>query len=345
LDQFNLYFKDSNLKNNPPKFGLRAFDQQAHIHDSDQPEMLPLLREMRQIMDEKPGRYLVGEPFVPVSPLDFLYSGTTSIAAPYCRDDLLHAVFCFDFLHSFWNSQQMRKSILDWENTLQGKGWPTFVLGNHDNPRIATRYTRDENDARLKVAALMLFTLRGTPFLYNGDEIGMRDIHLKRNEIKDPVGKLYWPLYKGRDGCRAPLQWSAGSNAGFSSGRTTWLPVHPDYPTRNVEQQNQDPRSLLNFYKQLIRLRKQYPVLVQGDFNSLENLPSSILAYQRITQQQCALVMINFSHWQIRVDLEHMEKSKWELLISSHHTMLNTLHNQSILLEGDEALILLQKKS
>jgi alpha-glucosidase len=345
LDQFNLHFKDPKFSNNPPKFGLRAFDRQIHIHDSDQPEMLPLLREMRQITDEKPGRYLVGEPFVPVSPLDFLYSGTTSIAAPYCRDDLLHATFCFDFLHSFWNPRQMRKAILDWENALQGKGWPTLVLGNHDNPRIATRYTQDENDARSKVAALMLFTLHGTPFIYNGDEIGMRDIHLKRSEIKDPVGKLYWPLYKGRDGCRAPFQWSAGKNAGFSNGNTTWLPIHPDFQARNVEQQNQDPQSLLNFYKQLIQLRKQYPVLVKGDFFPLENIPSSILAYQRRTQQKCALILINFSHQQKQVNLEKMGTGKWKLLISTHRTMLNNQLNRSIILSGDEALILLQKNS
>jgi alpha-glucosidase len=345
LDQFNLHFKDPEFRNNPPKFGLRAFDRQTHIHDSDQPEMLPLLREMRQITDEKPGRYLVGEPFVPVSPLDFLYSGTTSIAAPYCREDLLHATFCFDFLHSFWNPRQMRKSILDWENALQGRGWPTFVLSNHDNPRIATRYTRDEDDARSKVAALMLLTLRGTPFIYNGDEIGMRDIHLKRSEIKDPVGKLYWPLFKGRDGCRAPFQWSAGKNAGFSSGNTTWLPTHPDFPTRNVDQQNQDPQSLLNFYKQLIQLRKQHPVLVKGDFFPLENLPSSILAYQRTSQQNCALILINFSHHQIQLILDELATSQWELLISTHRNTLNNQLNRSIILSGDEALILLQKRS
>jgi alpha-glucosidase len=345
LDQFNLFFKDSTFKNNPPKFGLRAFDQQSHTHDADQPEMVPLLREMHQIMDEKPSRYLVGEPFVPVSPLDFLYSGTTSITAPYCREDLLHATFCFDFLHSFWNTRPFRKAILEWENALQGKGWPTFVLGNHDNPHIATRYTRDENDARLKVAALMLLTLRGTPFIYNGDEIGMRDIHLKRGEIKDPVGKLYWPLFKGRDGCRAPLQWSAEPNAGFSSGNSTWLPVHPDFPTRNVDQQNQDPKSVLNFYKQLIRLRKQNQVFVQGDFIALENLPSSILAYKRTTQQQYALVLINFSHWQIQFNLKELETGEWEMLLSTHRTTLNNLHNRSIILDGDEAMILLQKKS
>jgi len=345
LDLVNLYFKDRKFRNNPPKFGLRAFDQQKHIYDTDQPEMLPLLREMRQIMDEKPGRYLVGEPFIPISPLDFLYSGTAAIASPYCRDDLLHAIFCFDFLHSLWNAERFRKSILDWEDSMKGKGWPTYVLANHDNPRIATRYTSDENDARLKAAALILLSLRGTPFIYNGDEIGMRDIHIKRSQIKDPVGKLYWPIFKGRDGCRAPLQWSAKENAGFSSGGTPWLPVHPDYPTRNVKQQSQDPKSLLNFYKKLIQLRKQFPVLIRGDFVPVENLLSSILAYCRTTKEQTALALINFSHQQIQFNLEELATSQWELLISTHRTALDNLHSQSITLDGDEALILLQKKS
>jgi alpha-glucosidase len=345
LDLVNLYFKDRKFRNNPPKFGFRAFDQQKHIYDTDQPEMLPLLREMRQIVDEKPERYLVGEPFIAISPLDFLYSGTAAIAAPYCRDDLLHAIFCFDFLHSFWDAKRFRKSILDWENSLTGKGWPTYVLANHDNPRIATRYTRDENDARLKAAALMLLSLRGTPFIYNGDEIGMRNIHIKRSQIKDPVGKLYWPIFKGRDGCRAPLQWSADSNAGFSKGATPWLPVHPNNPTRNVEQQNKDPHSLLNFYRQLIHLRKKFPVLIQGDFVPLENLPSSILAYRRAIKQQTALVLINFSHRQIQLDLEDLVTNQWELLISTHRTAMDNQQSQSIILSGDEALIFVQKNS
>ena len=345
LDLVNLYFKDRKFRNNPPKFGLRAFDQQKHIYDTDQPEMLPLLREMRQIMDEKPGRYLVGEPFIPISPLDFLYSGTAAIASPYCRDDLLHAIFCFDFLHSFWNAERFRKSILDWEDSLKGKGWPTYVLANHDNPRIATRYTSDENDSRLKVAALMLLSLHGTPFIYNGDEIGMRDIHVNHSQIKDPVGKLYWPIFKGRDGCRAPLQWSADLFAGFSSGGTPWLPVHPDYPTRNVEQQSQDPQSLLNFYKKLIHLREQFPVLIRGDFIPLDNLPSSVLAYRRTTKEQTALVLINFSHHRIQLELAELATNHWVLLISTHRTKMENLQNQSIILDGDEALILFQKKS
>jgi len=343
MDLVNLFFKDNQLRNNPPKFGLRAFDRQKHIFDTDQLEILPLLRELRQIMDEKPGRYLVGEPFIAITPLDFLYSGTAAIAAPYCRDDLLHAIFCFDFLHSFWDAKRFRKSILDWENSLKGKGWPTHVLANYDNPRIATRYTRDENDARLKAAALMLLSLRGTPFIYYGDKIGMRDIHLKRSQIKDPVGKLYWPIFKGRDGCRAPMQWSPDSNAGFSSGATPWLPVHPDYPTRNVTRQNQTTHSLLNFYKNLIHLRKQFPVLVRGEFAMLGNLPASILAYQRTSSQQTALVLINFSHQRNQFHLEEFAISQRELLISTHRTKLENLQNQSFTLEGDEALILLQK--
>ena len=344
LDLVNLYFKDSQFRKNPPKFGLRAFDQQKHIYDTDQPEMLPLLREMRQIMDEKPGRYLVGEPFIAISPLDFLYSGTAAIASSYCRNDLLHTIFCFDFLHSFWNAKRFRKSILDWENSLKGKGWPTYVLANHDNPRIATRYTSNENDARLKAAALMLLSLRGTPFIYSGDEIGMRDINLKRSQIQDPVGKIYWPIYKGRDGCRAPLQWSAEENAGFSSGCTTWLPVHSDYPTRNVDQQSQDPQSLLNFYKKLIDLRKQFPVLINGDFAMLENIPASILAYRRTSNQHTALVMINFSHRRIEFNLADLATNHWVLLISTHPTKPDNLNTSSIILDGDEALIFLQEK-
>ncbi|NTW43210.1 MAG: alpha-glucosidase, partial [Anaerolineaceae bacterium] len=105
----------------------------------------------------------------------------------------------------------------NWENLLQDHKWPNYVLNNHDVPRSATRYEKNEKDARLKVLAAMMLTLRGTPFLYYGEEIGMRDIPVRtKSDVKDPVGKHYWPFYKGRDGCRSPMQWDSSQNAGFS---------------------------------------------------------------------------------------------------------------------------------
>jgi len=118
----------------------------------------------------------------------------------------------------------------------------------------------------------LLLSLRGTPFMYYGEEIGMRDIHLRRGEILDPPGQKYWPFYKGRDGCRSPMQWDAGAQAGFSTARP-WLPVHPDYLQRNVAAQQADPGSLFHFTKKLLALRKAYPALRRGDYVPLETRP------------------------------------------------------------------------
>jgi alpha-glucosidase len=343
LDLVNLYFKDSLFRDNPPKFGLRPFDMQKHVNDCDQPEMLPLLREMRRITDEKPGRYLVGEPFIAISPLDFLYSGTARTAAPYGRGDRLHGIFCFDFLHSGWNANRLRQAILEWDGALQEDGWPTYVLSNHDNPRPASRFTRDEEDAILKTAAVLLLTQRGTPFIYYGDEIGMRDTPIKRSQVKDPVGKLYWPVFKGRDGCRAPMQWTGEAQAGFTQGSDPWLPVHSDHQQRNVEKQSAEADSLLQLYKRIIRLRKENAVLVDGKIAFLDGLPASMLGYVRNSPGKAAMILINFSSTKNKVPIQTSAGQNWELLLSTKPRRADIRMDETFHLHGHEAVILLQK--
>jgi alpha-glucosidase len=316
LDVVNVYFKDSLFRSNPRKFGLRPFDQQKHIHDTDQPEMMPLLHELRTILDEKPERYFVGEPFIAISPLDFFFTGNAEISARYCSQQMLHQLFCFDFLHCTWRAKKFKRAILDWDNALQGRGWPTYVLSNHDNPRPATRYCYAENDERLKLAAVMFLTLRGTPYIYYGDEIGMRDIQLSRSQIQDPVGKKYWPFYKGRDACRSPMQWTGLKNSGFSEGNP-WLPVHPNYQNRNVRAQLRDPDSLINLYKKLVKLRRQHPVLINGNLSFINDLPNNVLIYQRKDKSDTAMILLNFSNHAIQTHISFLSESKWIVLLST----------------------------
>jgi alpha-glucosidase len=165
-------------------------------------------------------------------------------------------------------------------------------MSNHDLPRAATRYCRGEDDAQAKIAMALLLTLRGTPFLYYGEEIGMRDISLARRDILDPPGKRYWPIYKGRDGCRAPMQWDDTKNAGFSDA-TPWLPVNPDYLSRNVASQTADPDSLFNSTRALIALRKSTPALTRGTCTLLPS-PRGTLMYLRSVPGQSVLVALNF---------------------------------------------------
>jgi alpha-glucosidase len=305
LDVFNMYFKDECLRNNPLKPGLRPFDQQQHIYDCDQPEMIPLLQELRDILDSYPERYAVGETFIDIREKARLYTG----------NDRLHAAFHFEFMWSRFDPAKLIKPILDWEELYTQHGiWPNYVLGNHDCQRMATRHIRDECDACTKVLMALLLTLRGTPFLYYGEEIGMRDILLKRCEILDPPGKKYWPFYKGRDGCRSPMQWDGSTHAGFSSAKP-WLPVHSNYRTRNVEVQQADPNSMLNFTRAIINLRREMPALHRGDFKLLTAQPKDTLVYLRQTQEQTILVALNFKDR--TVPLANLPVGKWCLLYST----------------------------
>ncbi len=303
LDVFNAYFKDKQFQDNPIKFGLRAFDRQQHIHDVDQPEMMPLLAELRELLDAYPDRYAVGETFL----------ATPAGAAAYVGEKALHAAFNFHFSSSGWSAFEFLNSILIWEGALGKAGWPNYVLNNHDTVRTTTRYKMDDTDEQAKLTALFMLTLRGTPFLYYGEEIGMRDIQLKRSEILDPAGRKYWPLYKGRDGCRSPMQWSAELYAGFSTAQP-WMKVHTNYSSRNVETQQDDQNTLFNFYRKVIRMRREIPALTRGDWTPMPRLHSRVLAYQRTYNSQTLTVLLNFSALPIPIQAD----IRGDVILSTH---------------------------
>lgn len=293
LDVFNIYFKDSELQDNPLKFGIRGFDRQQHVFDVSQPEMYPLLNEIRAITDGYKETYVVGETFL----------ANPQHTASYCGDGKLHAAFNFRFAENRWHPRRFLTAALDWYQALPPDAWPNNFLSNHDMKRAATRYSLDEDDHRAKVAAAMLLTIKGTPFMYYGEEIGMRDIPIrKKADVKDPIGKYYWPFHKGRDGCRAPMQWNAHTNAGFST-TAPWLPVHKNYLKRNVENQQTDQHSLLNFFKNLIQVRKAEPALQHGDFKPLDTDARQTLAFLRTDQEDTILVVLNFSSQEVSQEI------------------------------------------
>jgi alpha-glucosidase len=327
LDVFNVYFKDAMLRNNPKKLGLRPFDQQQHVYDADRPEMIALLNELRSMMDSYTERYAVGETFI----------ASPEKAAWYSGPGKLHAAFNFDFTFRRYDPSQFLEAIQKWDRFASGEIWPNYVLSNHDIVRSASRYAKGEDDARAKIVLAMLLTLRGTPFLYYGEELGMRDISLKRSEILDPPGKRYWPLYKGRDACRSPMQWDDSPHAGFSTVKP-WLPVHPNYAKRNVAAQLKQPDSILNFTHRLISLRKEYPALQHGAITALTPNPRKVLAYLRKTHEQTILVVLNFSGSKESLD-SVIQNSSWNLLLSSNPTIGNARSS----LEPHEARILFEE--
>lgn len=335
LDVFNLYYKHADLPDNPrrliprPPFG-RRFDWQEHLYDYDQPELMPLLVEIREILDSYPQRYLVGETF----------PDNAEAAALYSAPGYLHAAFNFEFTHCPWSARRFRRAIHRWESLLGAEQWPTYVLGNHDVSRPASRFGREGDDDRLKVAAALLLSLRGTPFIYYGDEIGMRDIPIRRREdVLDPVGRRFWPLFKGRDGCRSPMQWTATQNAGFSTAEP-WLPVHKNHVARNVASQRAEPASLLNFYRALLRLRREHGALRRGGLRLLAGMPRSVLAYRRETEEESLLILLNFSDRTQSFEHRDLDPGMWDLLFSSHPGEQVLGNEDRVQLAGNQVAIL-----
>jgi len=298
LDVFNVYFEHPELPNNPGWIArLSGLPFQKHVYDADQPALLPFLHDLRALLDRYPGRYLVGEPF-----------GGAQTAARYVGDDLLHAAFSFDFTDSRWsfpfNPRYFMQRMLRRESLFSSERWPTVTLSNHDLPRAASRYAHGEDDAPARLAMALLLTQRGTPFMYQGEEIGMRELRLSRKEIHDPPGRRYWPFYKGRDGCRAPFQWNASPSAGFTAGRP-WLRVHPDYPVRNLAVQRKNRASFFHFTHRLIALRQIHPALQRGDFVPLA-ATREVLAYQRSAPTEIVTILLNFARHQAPFQLSQL---------------------------------------
>jgi alpha-glucosidase len=319
LDVVNLYFKDQQLNDNPTHtFKIaRPYDRQHHVFDRDQPEMHPLLRQMRQWLDAYPDRMIVGE---------VMLADDATCELPvryYGNNDELHQAFNFEFLRCPFKATAFRDVIANWNRLLGDQNWPNYTLSNHDFVRHASRYTgvgkrfrsragKADDQLRLKLLATMLLTLRGTPYLYYGEEIAMPEQPVGRAHLRDPVGIRYWPLHSGRDGCRKPMMWDHSGQA-FSQAQH-WLPhqplaginvEHQQLPHQHTHQhqhqqkrkQDQEPLhsgSLLNWYKTLIWLRKKTPALHKGSLTLLDS-HSDVLAYQRETEHQCVIVLLNFS--------------------------------------------------
>lgn len=325
LDVFNEYYKHPHLLDNPkkPGFHIRPFDRFEHVNDTSQPEMFPLLQDVRKLLDSYDERYVVGETFL-ADPVR---------ARMYIAPDLLHAGFDYSYTNSHWGARSFGNAIQYWDALHGEEAWPNYFFNNHDTPRSSTRFAVGESDARLKLLACMHLTVRGTPYLYYGEEIGMRDIKLKRSQIQDPVGKRYWPIYKGRDGCRAPMQWDGSAYTGFSQ-ENPWLPVNPDFPVRNVSKQSQNQGSLLNFYKELIRVRQENPALYAGKLELLPLEQESVLIFRRFTEDQQAIVVLNFSNLEqiqsLPIDLT--DSKPYQMIFTGNEAITSYLEGNSVFL-------------
>jgi alpha-glucosidase len=301
LDTANFYFHDKQLRNNPPRgkptgedpavSSANPYAWQWHKFDKSQPENLDFLRRLRATLDQYPNTTMVGE----IGDDD----GLARVAEYTSGNDKLHMAYCFDLLGTAHSADHLHK-VLQRFTEIVGSGWPCWALSNHDVPRLATRWGgATPTPALLRLAVALQISLRGTPCIYQGDELGLPEVEMAFEDLQDPYGITMWPEFKGRDGCRTPMPWLADApHLGFALGSSAqikpWLPAAQSHRALAVDLQLQQADSLLNFYRNLLHWRKTQVTLVQGD---LQLLPAhaQVLAYTRNQGTQSILCIFNFS--------------------------------------------------
>jgi alpha-glucosidase len=295
LDAVDTMFEDPNLKDNPVVSGKSVYGDslQEHKYNTKLPEIHHALRQLRKVTDEYNG-VLIGETWTAdIKELNEYYGNGNELQLP------------MDFL--FTNVNKL--SPAEFRNQIaainSASGWPTFVISNHDIVRSYDRYGDGQhNDDIAKLMAALYLTLRGTPILYYGEEIGMKATAPTRKEdVKDPKGRTGWPKDKGRDGERTPMQWDESESAGFTKGKP-WLPVPQTAKTHNVAAEEKDPQSILSFYKQVLKLRHANKELLEGSYLPINQNDQSVLSYLRVYQDQAVLVSLNMSASPQKVNYE-----------------------------------------
>lgn len=331
VDVVHYIMKDPQLRDNPPArikppFYGRGYAAFEHIYDRNRPEVHTVLRDFRRLLDEYDQRVAIGEVYLEdVKDWARYYGGAL---------DELHLPFNFRLIFTPWNAPALRCSVDELEATLPLGAWPNYVLGNHDQPRLVSRIAA----AQVRVAAMLLLTLRGTPTLYYGDEIGMHDVEIPPGKAQDPYGKRV--PGKGRDPQRTPMQWSSEPNAGFSPPETQelWLPLAADYQTVNVERQLGDPMSILNLYRRLLSYRKATPALQWGSYQALDDVPEACYAFLRQAQSQHILVTLNFSDQEQRLALSDLADA--EIIVSTHLDREGVIALNDFMLRDSEGLVI-----
>lgn len=302
VDAIFAAIKDDRLRDNPPERrpgaipGLAGDGGQDPLWSMNRPEVHDVIRHLRRVAGEFPGRVLVGEAYLPVEELA-IYLGRGA-------DDEFHLAFDFELLLSPWRHLDLMLSIERGEALHPPGVWPTYAISNHDQPRHATRW----GEHRARAAAFLLLTVRGVAVLYAGEEIGMVDA--------DAEALPHPPFDRaGRDGCRTPMQWDPSATGGFTSG-TPWLPV-VDAATRNVLAQRDDPGSLLTLYRRLIAARRGSSALGCGEQRSLFEVGSDILAWVRERDGERVLVLLNVGDAARECDLRQVTASAGEVVVAT----------------------------
>ena len=285
VDVMWLMIKDDHYRDNPPNPGYLPGDSDGHrfltTYNANQPEVHDVVAEIRSVVDAYPERVLIGEIYLPVPQL-MTYYGTDLKGA--------NLPFNFQLLQCAWSATAVAMAILEYDAALPTGAWPNWVLGNHDQPRIASRI----GALQARVAAMLLLTLPGTLTLYYGEEIGMTNVPIAPEDVQDPAEKNEPGIGMGRDPERTPMPWDAALLAGFTTGKP-WLPLGSDHASVNVATLNQDEGSILHLYRKLILLRRAHSVLVAGKTSSIA-AENNLLRFERAGSAERFLILLNMGH-------------------------------------------------
>jgi alpha-glucosidase len=284
IDVVHQLIEDGAFRDNPinPAFeqGMRPSHALLNTYTVDQPEVQEVIAELRRVVDEYPEKVLIGEIHLPIDRLVTYYGVELSG---------IHLPFNFNLIGAPWSAEVLRDLVATYEAALPRGAWPNWVLGNHDTLRIASRV----GAGAARLAAMLLLTLRGTPTLYYGDELGMEDVPIARHEVQDPFEKNVPGIGVGRDPARTPMRWTPGPHCGFTTGKP-WLPVGAEREACNVERQAADPGSMLSLYRRLLALRRERAALALGDYTGVPST-DECLAYLRRHGDESIYVLLNFS--------------------------------------------------
>jgi alpha-glucosidase len=285
VDAVQNIVKDEHFRDNPPnpayRTGMDPYDSLLRTYSQDRPEVHEKIVAMRRVLDSYgPGKVLIGE----------IYNAPERLMPYYgTAGDECHFPYNFQLVKLPWDARTIDTAVRTYEGMLPPDAWPNWVLGNHDRPRIASRV----GAAQARVAAMLLLTLRGTPTLYYGDEIGMTDVPIPPGRERDPWGINLPGLGLGRDPERTPMQWSAAPHAGFTTAHP-WLPIAHDFAQVNLEAQRVDAESILTLHRRLIAVRRAEPALHGGAYTPIDAI-GPVIAYQRTAGDSRLLVALNLS--------------------------------------------------
>jgi alpha-glucosidase len=321
--------KDEQFRDNPPNLDYQehtaTYDQLLPVYSTDQPEVHDIVHMMRKLVDAYDERMIIGEIYLPIHKL-VTYYGVDRKGA--------HLPFNFQLLTLPWDARQIAGAIGEYEGALPDNGWPNWVLGNHDQPRIASRVGKDQ----ARIAAMMLLTLRGTPTIYYGDEISMRDVPIPVEEIQDPQGLNMPDKNLSRDPSRTPMQWDDSLHSGFTMGNP-WLRLDRNFKQYNVKAQHDDEHSMLTLYKKLITLRQREPSLHIGDYIPVHADHQMIVYIRRAAGSQEFLIILNLSH---RPCFFRQERTSYSgvIVVSTSPELEGLAVQGAITLSGDEGFVI-----